>query len=306
MPGRRILCCGDLFIWATPNAGNPQKVQRYPRDWAGGAARDGRAGRRADAAGARTAAARRRPDPHRAVGHRGAARVDLRAVDRADERGRVAGRAAAERAGAGRAARTTLAAADLRRARIHRPQHLASLRRLVGRQPRPPEAGARRRARAASWPGSPAEPSGSRPAQGSWPGPASSGSRRTWPSWPRRPSRSSREAHEARAEVYERRAGEAESTMARGIFSWAAGESRRALEERGVSPGQIGAGVGALALTGLATWRLSTGHRGRAALGFLGALVLAPRGRRPRAAPFRTAGTRCATPATRSAAGPTR
>jgi alkyl sulfatase BDS1-like metallo-beta-lactamase superfamily hydrolase len=24
---------GDLFIWATPNAGNPQKVQRYPREW---------------------------------------------------------------------------------------------------------------------------------------------------------------------------------------------------------------------------------------------------------------------------------
>jgi len=31
----RVLCCGDLFIWASPNAGNPQKVQRYPREWAG-------------------------------------------------------------------------------------------------------------------------------------------------------------------------------------------------------------------------------------------------------------------------------
>ena len=30
----RALCCGDLFIWASPNAGNPQKVQRYPREWA--------------------------------------------------------------------------------------------------------------------------------------------------------------------------------------------------------------------------------------------------------------------------------
>jgi alkyl sulfatase BDS1-like metallo-beta-lactamase superfamily hydrolase len=30
----RVLCCGDLFIWASPNAGNPQKVQRYPREWA--------------------------------------------------------------------------------------------------------------------------------------------------------------------------------------------------------------------------------------------------------------------------------
>ena len=33
---RRVLCPGDLFIWAVPNAGNPQKVQRYPREWAQG------------------------------------------------------------------------------------------------------------------------------------------------------------------------------------------------------------------------------------------------------------------------------
>jgi len=32
-PGRRVLCSGDLIIWATPNAGNPQKAQRYPREW---------------------------------------------------------------------------------------------------------------------------------------------------------------------------------------------------------------------------------------------------------------------------------
>jgi alkyl sulfatase BDS1-like metallo-beta-lactamase superfamily hydrolase len=31
---RRIVCTGDLFIWASPNCGNPQKVQRYPADWA--------------------------------------------------------------------------------------------------------------------------------------------------------------------------------------------------------------------------------------------------------------------------------
>jgi alkyl sulfatase BDS1-like metallo-beta-lactamase superfamily hydrolase len=34
VPGRGVLCTGDLFIWATPNAGNPQKVQRYPKEWA--------------------------------------------------------------------------------------------------------------------------------------------------------------------------------------------------------------------------------------------------------------------------------
>ena len=30
IPERKILAPGDLFIWATPNAGNPQKVQRFP------------------------------------------------------------------------------------------------------------------------------------------------------------------------------------------------------------------------------------------------------------------------------------
>jgi len=34
VPAHGVLCCGDLFIWASPNAGNPQKVQRYPREWA--------------------------------------------------------------------------------------------------------------------------------------------------------------------------------------------------------------------------------------------------------------------------------
>jgi alkyl sulfatase BDS1-like metallo-beta-lactamase superfamily hydrolase len=34
LPDRRVLCTGDLFIWASPNAGNPQKVQRYPGEWA--------------------------------------------------------------------------------------------------------------------------------------------------------------------------------------------------------------------------------------------------------------------------------
>jgi alkyl sulfatase BDS1-like metallo-beta-lactamase superfamily hydrolase len=34
LPGRRTLCAGDFFIWNFPNAGNPQKVQRYPVEWA--------------------------------------------------------------------------------------------------------------------------------------------------------------------------------------------------------------------------------------------------------------------------------
>ena len=33
-PEEKMLLPGDLFIWVFPNAGNPQKVQRYPDDWA--------------------------------------------------------------------------------------------------------------------------------------------------------------------------------------------------------------------------------------------------------------------------------
>ncbi len=35
-PERGVLCPGDLFIYGVPNAGNPQKAQRYPWDWAKG------------------------------------------------------------------------------------------------------------------------------------------------------------------------------------------------------------------------------------------------------------------------------
>jgi glyoxylase-like metal-dependent hydrolase (beta-lactamase superfamily II) len=33
-PAHRVLFTGDLFIWVSPNAGNPQKVQRYAAEWA--------------------------------------------------------------------------------------------------------------------------------------------------------------------------------------------------------------------------------------------------------------------------------
>jgi alkyl sulfatase BDS1-like metallo-beta-lactamase superfamily hydrolase len=35
IPAHRAICCGDFLIWMFPNAGNPQKVQRYPLEWAG-------------------------------------------------------------------------------------------------------------------------------------------------------------------------------------------------------------------------------------------------------------------------------
>ena len=34
MPEHRFCFVGDFFIWNAPNAGNPQKVQRFPEEWA--------------------------------------------------------------------------------------------------------------------------------------------------------------------------------------------------------------------------------------------------------------------------------
>jgi alkyl sulfatase BDS1-like metallo-beta-lactamase superfamily hydrolase len=34
IPHRRAVVTGDFFTWVFPNAGNPQKVQRYPLEWA--------------------------------------------------------------------------------------------------------------------------------------------------------------------------------------------------------------------------------------------------------------------------------
>nr|MDJ0790061.1 alkyl sulfatase dimerization domain-containing protein [Myxococcota bacterium] len=34
IPEHKAIYTGDLFIWASPNCGNPQKVQRYPLEWA--------------------------------------------------------------------------------------------------------------------------------------------------------------------------------------------------------------------------------------------------------------------------------
>ncbi|MBX3028256.1 MBL fold metallo-hydrolase [bacterium] len=34
IPEQRYLFTGDLIIWQAPNCGNPQKVQRYPAEWA--------------------------------------------------------------------------------------------------------------------------------------------------------------------------------------------------------------------------------------------------------------------------------
>jgi glyoxylase-like metal-dependent hydrolase (beta-lactamase superfamily II) len=58
LPQTKTLCTGDLFIWAAPNAGNPQKVQRYAVEWAA-------ALREMAALGPRAAAPRARPADRR-------------------------------------------------------------------------------------------------------------------------------------------------------------------------------------------------------------------------------------------------
>ena len=34
IPDLEAVLAGDFLTWVFPNAGNPQKVQRYPREWA--------------------------------------------------------------------------------------------------------------------------------------------------------------------------------------------------------------------------------------------------------------------------------
>ena len=34
VPGRKALCTGDMFIWASPNCGNPRRCSGTPREWA--------------------------------------------------------------------------------------------------------------------------------------------------------------------------------------------------------------------------------------------------------------------------------
>ena len=170
----RVLCCGDLFIWASPNAGNPQKVQRYPREWA-------QALRRMLTLEAEFLL------PGHGLPVVGADRVRQALTDTADlldslvdqtlavmnAGGRLDDAIHSVRA-PGRARGAPVSAPGLRRARVHRPHGLAPVRRVVGRQPGHAQAGA------ASGPWPPSSPP--------WPG-----GRASWPSgrsscWPAPPS----------------------------------------------------------------------------------------------------------------------
>ena len=61
----RVLCCGDLFIWASPNCGQPPEGPAFPERVGRGTARDGRARPRGPPAGPRLSRHRSRPRPHK-------------------------------------------------------------------------------------------------------------------------------------------------------------------------------------------------------------------------------------------------
>ena len=191
-PDRKVLCTGDLFIWASPNCGNPQKAQRYAIEWAR----------------ALQTMADLEPEvllPGHGLPIIGADRVRAALTDTAallehlhtetikmmNEGARLDDIVHTVTAPA-EPARQAVPPTDLRRARVRGPQRLAPVRRLVRRQPRAPQARARSRARASSrsWPvarrGWPRAPS-------RWPTTASSVSpvtSRSSPRWPHPTTRS--------------------------------------------------------------------------------------------------------------------
>jgi glyoxylase-like metal-dependent hydrolase (beta-lactamase superfamily II) len=140
LPDRRVMCCGDLFIWASPNAGNPQKVQRYPDEWAA-ALRDMAAldaevllpGHGVPVLGT---------DRVRQALEETAAYLESlceQVLERMNAGQRLDEIVHAVRA-ARRARPASVPAPHLRPVRLRRTQPVAAVGRLVGRQPRPPRA----------------------------------------------------------------------------------------------------------------------------------------------------------------------
>ena len=155
VPERKIVHPGDLFIWAVPNAGNPQKVQRYASDWAASLRQMAGLGAGAAARRARPPDLRRRSRTGRAHRHRRAARITRGADAHADEHGVHARPRDPRGRGARPPPRQALPASGLRPPPVHRAQRVASLRRLVRRRARQPVARAARRSGARSgshWP----------------------------------------------------------------------------------------------------------------------------------------------------------
>ena len=147
-PGRKLLCPGDLFIWASPNCGNPQKVQRYPREWA-------RALRKMAACHAEQLFPGHGPpifgaDRVRQALEETAELLELlfdRTLELMNQGARL-NDILHEVKAPERLLDETVPAPGLRRTRVHRPQHLAPVRRLARRQSGAAQAGARRGSRA--------------------------------------------------------------------------------------------------------------------------------------------------------------
>ena len=85
IPQRKLLCTGDLIIWAAPNAGNPQKAQRYAREWAEALRAMAKLGAEVLRAGARLSGIRRDPGASGAERYRELSAKFIRSDSRDDE-----------------------------------------------------------------------------------------------------------------------------------------------------------------------------------------------------------------------------
>ena len=229
VPSHRAACIGDLMVWVFPNAGNPQKVQRYPLDWA-------RALREIAAYEPELLL----PAHGLPIGGRDRIHAVLDDVATALEvlvhqtldlmndgapLDEIVHIGAGPRPPAGQA----LSGRHLRRARVRGPQRVAHVRRLVRRQPGPAQAAVRRRGGQPSWPRWPVAPT-------CWcAGPvelADAGDFRLachLVELAVAAAPDDRSVHAARADVYGRRRHAEVSLMAKGIYGWAARQSQARL-----------------------------------------------------------------------------
>ncbi|MGH7354122.1 MAG: alkyl sulfatase dimerization domain-containing protein [Candidatus Rokuibacteriota bacterium] len=224
---RRVLFTGDLFFWVAPNAGNPQKVQRYAGEWA--AALRGMAARGAELL-----------VPGHGVPILGADRV-RRALEDTAEWLEVLERETLARMNAGATLEQTLAA-------VRPPQHLADRPYLQAVYDEP-EFVVRNvwRLYGGWWDGiashlKPASQAALGREVAALAGGVAAVVARALAlaesgdlvlaahliDWATAAAPGDREAHAARAAIYSRRAAEAEALMTRGIFSAAARESTEA------------------------------------------------------------------------------
>ena len=219
---------GDLFIWAVPNAGNPQKVQRFASDWAAALREMAGCGAELHAVRARRADLRRRPHPPGAHRHGRAARRHRDADAGVDEPEacRSTGCCTRWRSPSGCASCRTCSRSTTTRSSSSATCGGATAGGTTASpttscRPRGPS---RRRSGSTLAGGLEAvlaarPPAGRRAATTAWPATSSSS--------PCSSNPGSAEAHEVRAEVYAARSAEQVSSMARNILGHAAHASRQ-------------------------------------------------------------------------------